>query len=79
MLGCTHYPFLTKLLADKLPQVRFVDSGAACVDYCQGKIPAGMGETTLEVYTSGEEQQFWSTLERLDGEIFSTLRGICKK
>lgn len=74
VLGCTHYPFLYRTIADVVgPERAIIDTGPAVarqvvrvVEHC-GLLP---GQGMLEGWTSGEADQVGPIAWRLMGEVF---------
>jgi len=57
ILGCTHYPIIADIIAEELPGVNLINSGAAAADFVASQgVAKESGKT--EIYISDEGQNF---------------------
>ncbi len=74
LLGCTHYPFLKKLIQDEMgPGVMLVDSAATCAEkicrtLLQCNLQASSQKRECTYYVSDDTEKFRLQAERLFGE-----------
>ena len=66
ILGCTHYPLLSEVIADILPNVKLINTGyEAAKAICEGRAGNGMG--TARYYVSDDPEMFISSASRFLG------------
>ena len=60
VLGCTHYPFLTKILAKYVPQEKFIDPAVYFAEFIKNYLSDISYDTqgTEEIYVSAEPEKF---------------------
>ncbi|MBA2363336.1 MAG: glutamate racemase [Chloroflexia bacterium] len=75
VLGCTHYPFLGNVITDLAgPDLAIIDSGEAVARQTRhvladrGLLRSGIGEGSLELFTSGEADHVSAVASRLLGK-----------
>ncbi len=83
VLGCTHYPLLSDVIADALAacgsHARLVDSGAATAEYLQGEIASRnltrttQGAATLALRVTDRPQMFQEVASRFLGASVDAL------